>query len=43
MEGGSPREEPWDPMTQGDVDDEEAAPDEREAEEAALEDEEREI
>ncbi len=36
MEGGPPREDPWDPMTQGDVGDEDAPPAEREAEEAAL-------
>jgi hypothetical protein len=39
MEGGPPREEAWDPMTQGDVEDEDAPPPEREAEEEALEDE----
>ena len=36
MEGGPPREDPWDPITQGDVEDEDAPPAEREAEEAAL-------
>ena len=37
MEGGPPRDDAWDPMTQGDVDDEAAPPAEREAEESALE------
>jgi hypothetical protein len=41
MEGGPPREEPWDPMTQGDVEDEDEPPAEREAEDAALDEEER--
>jgi hypothetical protein len=40
MEGGPPRPEPWDPITQGDVEDEDAPPAEREAEESALEEEE---
>ena len=43
MEGGPPRDDPWDPMTQGDVDDEDAPPAELEAEESVLEsDDERE-
>jgi hypothetical protein len=40
MEGGPPREDAWDPMTQGDLDDEETPPAEREAEEATLGDDE---
>ena len=36
MEGGPPREDAWDPITQGDVEDEDTPPAEREAEESAL-------
>ncbi len=39
MEGGPPREEAWDPITQGDPEDEDAPPAEREAQEEALEEE----
>jgi hypothetical protein len=36
---GPPKEEAWDPMSEGDPEEEEAPPAEREAEEGALEEE----